>query len=347
MTAVFIAWGISAATLLAAAIVAGRFVRGQGRLGPSRLLGILIDDRGRFSLNRFQITVWTILVLSLVSGVYFGRLTGGTAEQAMNFDIPGELLAALGISVGSSAVAGAVKASKNATRPEAVAVSNAEDPPRLTQMLLREEGEQADKVIDVAKFQHFWITVFLAGAYAVLAGSAIRNAASVTDVALPGFSATFLTLFGISHAGYVAGKLPSPTGVPDGPTVLGEQNPEEVELNSRYAEKASRTRNPAGPGASVGAPTQPPMDDIPGSPEHDEDLAGDLAGDLDEDLDDLADATENDHLAEPTDNCPRPEDGPQDEPQDPTVVVTGDAPDSPQELVSVGAKTPTSQNEGV
>jgi len=204
---------------------------------------------------------------------------------------------------------------------------------------LREEGEQADKVIDVAKFQHFWITVFLAGAYVVLAGTAIRNAASVSDVALPGFSTTFLTLFGISHAGYVAGKLPSPTGVPDGPTVLGEQNPEEVELNSRYADKASRTRNPAGPGASAGAPTQPPIGDIPGSPEHDEDLAEDLD-------EDLADATENDHLAEPTDNCPRPEDGPQDEPQDPTVVVTGDAPDLPQELVSVAGKTPTSQNEG-
>ena len=40
---------------------------------------------------------------------------------------------------------------------------------------------------------------------------------------LPGFSGTLLVLLGISHAGYVAGKLPTPEGSPSGLTVALRQ----------------------------------------------------------------------------------------------------------------------------
>jgi hypothetical protein len=239
------AWAISAGVLLLMAIGAGRLVRNQGQAGPSRLLGILIDDRGRYSLSRFQIALWSILVVSVVSSVFFGRLVGGSSADALDFRIPPELLGALGISVGSTTVAAAVKASKNATRPEAVAASGPQDPPRWTQMLLREEGDKADKIIDLAKLQNFWITLLLVGAYALLFGAAIKAADTAADLAIPGFSTTFLTLFGISHAGYLAGKLPNPTGVPDGLSLLGVERPDVVQENPQLADRAARTRNPA------------------------------------------------------------------------------------------------------
>ncbi|MBO3750096.1 hypothetical protein J5X84_28780 [Streptosporangiaceae bacterium NEAU-GS5] len=219
MYAIGWAWGISAAVLVAAAGLIGwrRVAAEAGLHGPAKSLGILIDDRGRFSLTRFQITLWTILVLSLLSGLVVGRLLGGSAATAMSFPIPPELLGAMGISAGSAALATAVKSGNDATRGEQVAASGIGNPPRVSQMLMREEGAMADKIVDVGKFQNFWITLFLVGAYAVLFGNAVANAKTAADVALPGFSPGFLTLFGISHAGYIAAKFPTPTGTPATP----------------------------------------------------------------------------------------------------------------------------------
>jgi len=254
MTSMITAWAISAGLLLLGTAGAGFLVRDrEGLSGPSRILGLLIDDRGRYSLTRFQVALWSILVISVVSGLFFGRLTGGFAATALDFKIPPELLAAMGISAGSTAAATAVKASKNVIRPEAVAAAGPQDPPRWMQMLLREEGDKADKIIDIAKFQNFWITLFLVGAYALLVGASIGQAKSVGDFVLPGFSATFLTLLGISHAGYIAGKLPNPSGIPDGLTVLGVQNPGRVQQSPLLAQKARKKRNPASEGTAHGA----------------------------------------------------------------------------------------------
>jgi hypothetical protein len=81
-----------------------------------------------------------------------------------------------------------------------------------------EEGEYADQVIDVTKFQNFAFTIVLLVAYVVTAIHTIvedKTAANVT--ALPGLAGTFLVLLGISYAGYVGGKLPPQVGTPPGP----------------------------------------------------------------------------------------------------------------------------------
>lgn len=76
-----------------------------------------------------------------------------------------------------------------------------------------EEGEYADQIIDVTKFQSFVFTVVLLAAYIATAIDTIvfdKTADKVT--ALPGIAGTFLVLLGISYAGYVGGKLPPQTG---------------------------------------------------------------------------------------------------------------------------------------
>lgn len=206
-------WISAALILVVAAGLLGKLTIKRG------LLGVLIDDRGRYSLTQFQLVLWTIVVLSLICGVVAGRLVLGDGS-ALGFAIPNELLVVMGISMGSTAAAATIKASKDAANPERVAASNAEDRPRFSQILLREEGDLADQIVDITKFQNFWLTLLLVGSYVSLAISEIRAHASITDLqALPGFSGTLATLLGISHAGYLAGKLPNGKGTPQGLTL--------------------------------------------------------------------------------------------------------------------------------
>jgi NAD/NADP transhydrogenase beta subunit len=218
MTEIYVCWGIAAALLVASAIALGRTYR-------QSWLGILIDTRGRYSLTHFQLVLWSLLVLSLIAGVVAGKLLGlglDHAKDALNFTIPKELLGAMGISVGSAAAAVAVKSGKDAQNPQRIAASDTADKPRFSQVFLVEEGELADKVVDITKFQNFWFTIILVAAYIGLAISSIRSA-GVALTALPGFDGTFLTLLGISHVGYIAGKMPARAGTPDGLTLAAKR----------------------------------------------------------------------------------------------------------------------------
>jgi hypothetical protein len=214
VTPLFVAWGISAGILILSAIVLGIII-GRG------YLGILIDTRGRYSLSHLQIVLWTFVVFSLISGVFFGRLVKD-AQTALDFTIPDELLIVVGISVVATATSSVIKTQKDLSHPETIAASNADDRPRFGQIFLLEEGEFADKAIDVAKFQNFWITLILIVAYVALAIGSFKDLTSPEEVtALPGFAGTFVILLGVSHAGYLAGKLPDRPGQPSGLTLQG------------------------------------------------------------------------------------------------------------------------------
>jgi hypothetical protein len=209
----FVAWAISAAVLVGLAVVLGLLIH----RGPA---GILIDERGRYSLTHLQIVLWTLVVFSLIAGVFFGRLAED-ARTALDFTIPDELLVLVAISVGSAAVSTVIKTQKDTSHPQTIAASVSPgvpgDHPRLAQIFLIEEGEMADRAIDATKFQNFWITLILVVAYVALAISTFGGLASPEEIiALPGFSGTFVTLLGISHAAYVAGKLPDRPGIPQG-----------------------------------------------------------------------------------------------------------------------------------
>lgn len=222
MIAVLVAWGVSAALLLLLAGFLG--TRVLSRPGP---LGIIVDNRGRCSLNKLQLVAWSIVVLSLVSGVFFGRWLKG-ASDPLDFTIPGDVLGLLGISVGSGVTAGVVKATKNKTASTTLATqANTGKRPFFGQVFMLEEGEYADQIVDVTKFQNFAFTITLLMAYIATAINTIVDAKTADKVtALPGLGGTFLVLLGISYAGYVGGKLPSQVGSPapppdPGPPVAG------------------------------------------------------------------------------------------------------------------------------
>jgi hypothetical protein len=230
MGAIFGAWAISGAALL---ILAGVL----GLVATSRIDGILIDERGRYSLNHLQLVLWTIIILSLFSGVFFGRLVHGVADP-LAITIPPELLGLFGIVAGSAVTATTVKRTKDSTRGNAVAASGGPDnPPRLAQIFLLEEGAFADKAVDIGKFQGFIVTIVFAVAYIAMAVRMIEIAGTAQAVdALPGFPTAFLTLLGISQGAYVTAKLPPAAGQPAGLVVqTRNQQPDQFRVMKRTA----------------------------------------------------------------------------------------------------------------
>jgi hypothetical protein len=230
MWAIYGAWMISGATFLILAF----FV---GRAATSRSDGILIDERGRYSLNHFQLVLWTLVILSLLSGVFFGRLVHGVADP-LGIRIPPELLGLFGIVAASAVTATTVKRTKDTFRGESVAASGGTEwPPRLVQIFLAEEGAFADKAIDISKFQSFIVTIVVAVAYTATAARTIGTAASAQAVnALPGFPTAFLALLGISQGVYVTAKIPPAAGQPAGLVVeTRNQEPDLFRVTKRTA----------------------------------------------------------------------------------------------------------------
>ena len=73
-------------------------------------------------------------------------------------------------------------------------------PPHFAQVVLEEEGARANKIVNVTKFQNFIFTLALAVVYVVLTWKARGY---------PTFDEQVIWLIGISHATYVAGKVPA------------------------------------------------------------------------------------------------------------------------------------------
>jgi len=191
-------WFVSLLALLFLAVCAGRQT-GRGNLG------ILIDSRGRYSLTHFQITLWTIVILSSVLGVLISQ-----GFQTNDFQIPPQLLGLMGISAGSGVLATGVKGTKdapgapaNVARAGTFTLSDGTTStiaPCFSQIWLEEEGDQADKVVNITKYQNFIFTLVILGFYVSMA---------LKSGTLPTLPDNLVWLIGISQAGYVGGKVPN------------------------------------------------------------------------------------------------------------------------------------------
>ena len=158
----------------------------------NHILGILIDNRYRFSLNRLQITGWTMLILPSFIALFLSSFAVPV--------IPETLLGLMGISVSSAVFGGAVKANKDVSAAKILKSNKSDNKRRFLQVLLEEEGSNAG-LVSVTNFQNFVFTFVLWILYVVLF-------ANSDPKALPKFPTEALWLIGISHAGYVTWKIP-------------------------------------------------------------------------------------------------------------------------------------------
>lgn len=182
-----ISWIISCLVLLILAVWIGKRLTGK-------YFGILIDGRGRYSLTHFQIVLWTIVILSSAIGVLIS-----IGFDPTRFLFPPQLLGLMGISAGSAVLATGVKATKDAPGSTAIVAPAGTFSARFAQIWLEEEGDQADKVVSITKYQNFIFTLVIVGFYVTIAWKA---------GGFPVLPDNVVWLIGISHAGYVGAKVP-------------------------------------------------------------------------------------------------------------------------------------------
>lgn len=211
------AWVLTVAILTAGFMVIGGAVNG-------RLEGVLIDNRNRVSLSKFQATLWTLVVTSALISAAALNLKNGHAP-ALEIALPVELLLAMGISA-STYVATPTLLSLKAGQAEASASAIEATSEKLnlppgqasasgrvfslnhsayaswTDMFRGDEVNNAASA-DLSKVQQFTITLLLIGVYC----ADLWRAFGATRFAeMPELSPGFVTLMGISHASYLAYK---------------------------------------------------------------------------------------------------------------------------------------------
>jgi hypothetical protein len=178
----------------------------------SRFFGLLIDDRNKMSLSRFQTVLWTILILSSLLTAALTNLRDLLTHpiDALSINFPPELLALMGISFTSLAASQLILSAKDNSvdRNDTPHAANWDD------MFKGDDAKNAN-YLDLGKVQMLYITIILVFVYGVAIAILFMKVDSFTT--FPPLSATMVTLLGISHAGYLTYKaVPRP---PDGKAV--------------------------------------------------------------------------------------------------------------------------------
>jgi len=200
------AWVVSLLALGAFLMLAGGAVTGYA-------LGALIDDRDKVSLSRFQLVLWTLLLLSALLTAGMHNLVA--SEDALAIELPEQLFWLLGISttslVGSPLIKGAKKERTAANAPAAgsqavgLITKNATVDDASWADMFRGEEVDNDQTLDLAKIQMFFFTIVIGVVYAFELGDMFREA-GVMIGRFPAISEGMNILLGLSHTGYLTHK---------------------------------------------------------------------------------------------------------------------------------------------
>ena len=221
----------------------GVFIAMMGYVGfmvKGRADGIFIDDRNRISLSRFQLVLWTVLLVSAL-------LTTGLSNAFMDdptplmIVVPPQVWALLGIGAFSFVTAPAlVESRKKDDKPDDALAGKVEatvrkedvlDPAKKvdieTNVPAKEDAQEArwmDLIrgdtaagyaqIDVSKVQQLAFTILLVMIYgAALQAELSKVATTLAGMEIKGFppiDGGFVALLGLSHAAYLTYKKTAP-----------------------------------------------------------------------------------------------------------------------------------------
>jgi hypothetical protein len=183
-----------------------------------RFLGVLIDDRNKMSLSRFQLLVWTIIIISGYSTAALWNVLATDASDPLAVRLPEELWWLLGISTASLVGSPLVLSTKKPNTPNEqelqknniaasvgqVAVNTTPEEAKLSDMFKGDEtGNQP--YLDLSKVQLFFFTIVVVIAYVSVLSTMLRTTTGVVEE-FPALSESVLVLLGISHAGYLTYK---------------------------------------------------------------------------------------------------------------------------------------------
>jgi hypothetical protein len=230
-------WNFIAMMILMLLFVAVLGVRISGR--PA---GILVNERNLMSLTRFQLVMWTILILAAFMTAAIARMRGKDFANALNIDLDKYLWGLLGISTASLVGSPLLQSGKTAQTPksgevaktETALAANGDDVPkeeissnrkgvlfanasiadaRFSDMF---EGDEVVNTayVDVAKVQMFFFTVVAGLSYGIELYQWIAQQGYLHDpakTAFPVVSGSLVAILGISHAGFLVSKSTTQT----------------------------------------------------------------------------------------------------------------------------------------
>ena len=222
-------------------------------------LGVLIDNRRKMSLSRFQTVLWSVLILSAFQAAALTNIPlVSNPTDALNINIPPEVLAILGISVtslvGKSVILNAVK---NPAQVDTNLVTK--DRPSWFDMFKGDDVGNADNV-DLSKVQMFYITLTLVLVYGVAVASMfmVIDPKHSTISALPALTSSVVGLLGISQGGYLVYKA-IPHDQPNGKSAIAASPSTPSNQAPTGADQAtpSAPSNQVPPAADQPTPTTP------------------------------------------------------------------------------------------
>lgn len=216
-------WGLVALSLIAFAAISGRAIVGSWR-------GLLIDQRNVISLSRFQMALWTVIVLSAyLAAAMFNIITG--VDEPLSIALPGQLWLLMGISTASLVGTPLILSDKLNKKGSDAALNNTlqliqaaggkpEETRVMGQLLGNQSPQQAgwqdmvtgDEVsngahLDLSKLQMLLFTLVIAMAYAGSLWRTFVHAQPDGITLFPALDDSTLALLGISHAGYLGNKV--------------------------------------------------------------------------------------------------------------------------------------------
>jgi len=220
-------WLAVAVLLVVFASVAGRAIVGCWR-------GIVIDSRNVISLSRFQMVLWTAIVLSAyVAAALYNVYTG--VDEPLGIQVPGQMWLLMGISTTSLVGTPLILSQKTEKKASDEAFSD-------TKALLAAQGFTLDDTkalgqiigntrpqlarwsdmftgdetsngahLDLAKLQMFFFTIVIAISYCAALWHMFTHAQPDGLTTFPPLDQSIVALIGISHAGYLVNKaVPRP-----------------------------------------------------------------------------------------------------------------------------------------
>jgi hypothetical protein len=206
-----------------------------GQKISGRPAGILINERKLMSLARFQMVLWTLIILSAYLAAAITRIKSGGIGDALGITLDKNLWGLLGISTASLIGSPLIQTSKKAEepKPEEVAKAGADLKEDKAEIAKNSQGVlycnaeikdaalsdmfEGDEVgntafVDVAKVQMFFFTVVAALSYGMDLFKWIGGPDFIKNSgAFPLLSGGLIAILGISHAGFLANKATTHT----------------------------------------------------------------------------------------------------------------------------------------
>lgn len=224
-TQVNVVWLGNMALLLVFSIVAGHVITGL-------LRGVLIDSRNKISLSRFQMLLWTVLLLSGFLTAVLINIRRGQSDP-LSIALHPDLWGLLGISTASLVGSPLIKSNKKSeptnesakakteaqltsqgaapagvTAEGQIVVNNKSEDASFTDMFKGEEVGNA-AYLDLGKVQMFFFTLITWFVYATALGAMFTASVRPDAPKISGFpdlDTGMVALLGISHAAYLANK---------------------------------------------------------------------------------------------------------------------------------------------